>query len=258
MPDARDGPDAPPVVVVNEAFVREHFAGEDAIGRRIAYDRVPTDESIWYEIVGVVGDQHQESPARPVRAEVFESRHQDWGRGNWIVMRTGIEPLSALPVVRSVLHELDPLMPISQTRTLQDVWRASMAREEFILTLLTIFGALALLLAVVGVYGVTEQAARRRTREIGIRMALGARAPDVLRLMLRQALGVIGIGLGIGLVVALFATRALRTLLYGIAPNDPATLIAVLGGFAVIACVASWVPARRAMAADPVRSLKGE
>ena len=258
MLDSRDGPDAPPVVLVNEAFVREHFAGEEVLGRRIANDRAPTPESIWYEVVGVVGDQHQMSPAMPVRAEVFESRHQDWARSNWIVMRTDADPLSVLPIVRSVLHDLDPLLPISQTRTMTDVWRASMAREEFILTLLTIFGVLALLLAVVGVYGVTEQAARRRTREIGIRMALGARAMDVLSLMLRQALGVIGIGLAIGLVVALFATRALRTLLYGIAPNDPATLIAVMGGFAIIACIACWVPARRAMAVDPVRSLKGD
>lgn len=256
MLDTRDGQDAPYVVVVNETFVREHFPDEDPIGRRIAYDREPGPESTWYEIVGIVGDQHQESPARPVRAEVFESRYQDWARGNWIVMRTTTDPLSILPTVRTVLHELDPLIPISRARTMRDVWRASMAREEFILTLLTVFGALALLLAMVGVYGVTEQAARRRTREIGIRVALGARAQDVLQLMLRQTLVVIGIGLAVGLAVALFATRALRSLLYGIAPNDPATLIAVLAGFAVIACVACWVPARRAMGRDPVASLR--
>ena len=256
MLDRRDGPDAPFVVVVNETFVREFFPGEDPIGRRIAYDRVPGPESTWYEIVGIVGDQHQESPARPVRPEVFESAFQDWERGNWIVMRTTTDPLSVLPTVRAALREIDPLMPISQVKTMRDVWHASMAREEFILTLLTVFGALALLLAMVGVYGVTEQAARRRTREIGIRVALGARAGDVLHLMLRQTLAVIGVGLAVGLAVALFATRALGSLLYGIAPNDPVTLAAVLGGFSVIACLACWVPVRRATRADPVASLR--
>jgi putative ABC transport system permease protein len=256
--EPRDGADAPRVVVINEAFAREHFPGEDPIGQRIAYDRAAGPESTWHEIIGVVGDQHQVSPAEPPRAEAFESRHQDWGRGNWIVLRTTAEPMSVLPVVRAVLNELDPLIPIAEAQPLHEVWRASMARERFILTLLTAFGLVALLLAAVGVYGVTAQAARRRTRELGIRIALGARGADVMRLMLRQSMSTVIVGLAAGLAIALVATKTLRSVLYGVAPSDPLTLgvvVAVLGTVAAIAC---YLPARRALRQDPVRSLKAD
>ncbi len=157
-----------------------------------------------------------------------------------------------------MLTEMDPLIPIAQTRTLRGVWGESMAREQFVLTLLGIFGVVALLLATVGVYGVTAQAARRRTREIGIRMALGAGAPDVLRMMLRHGLVVVGLGLGAGLAASLVATRVLTSLLYGVEPTDPGTLAAVmalLGGVALVAC---YIPARRATTVDPVTSLRAE
>jgi putative ABC transport system permease protein len=258
MFDSSDGPEAPLVVVVNETFAREHFPGEDPLGQKIAYDRAATAESTWYEIVGIVGDQHQNSPGQPVVAEVFENRDQDWGRFSWIVMRTSMEPMSVVPVFRSVLREMDPLIPVASVRPLEEVWRTSMAREEFILTLLGVFGAVALVLAAVGVYGVTAQAARKRTQEIGIRMALGAAAPDVLSMLLRQALRVVGLGLAVGLVATLLTTRVLTTLLFGVAPTDPGTLAAVvvlLGGVALLAC---YVPALRATRVDPVRSLRAE
>ncbi len=253
-----DGPDDPLVVVINETFARQHFPSEDPIGQRIAYDRAATEASTWYEVVGIVADQHQESLAIPPRAEVFENRDQDWGRSNWVVVRGEGDPVRLTPIVRSVLEELDPLIPLSTTRTLRDVWSGSMAREELVLTLLAIFGVVALLLSAVGVYGVTAQAARRRTQEIGIRIALGAGAPDVLRMMLRQGLVVVSLGLLIGLAVALVATRALSSLLYGVEPTDPGTLasvMAILGGVALVAC---YLPARRATTVDPVRSLRAE
>jgi putative ABC transport system permease protein len=254
--EPRDAPDAPLVVVVNETFAREHFPGEDPIGQKIAYDRLATEDSNWYEIIGIVGDQHQVSPAQPARSEVFESRHQDWDRNGWFVLRTSGAPISLLPTVRAVLNEVDPLIPIASARPMHEVWRASMAREEFILTLLTAFGVVALLLAAVGVYGVTAQATRRRTREIGIRMALGARTGDVLRLMLRQSMSVVAVGLAAGLVASLLAARALTTVLFGIAPTDPATLVTVVAVLAAVAALACYLPARRALALDPVRSLK--
>ena len=253
-----DGPDDPLVVVINETFAREHFPGEEPIGQRIAYDRAPTSESTWYEIIGIVGDQHQQSPAVPPKAEVFENRAQDWSRSPWIVIRGDGDALDLLPGVKSVLAEMDPLIPIAEAHTLSNVWRESMAREQFVLTLLGIFGVVALLLATVGVYGVTSQAARRRTQEIGIRMALGAGAPDVLRMMLRHGLVVVGLGLGVGLTASLVATRVLTSLLYGVEPTDPGTLaavIALLGGVALAAC---YIPARRATAVDPVTSLRAE
>jgi len=147
------------------------------------------------------------------------------------VIRGDSDALDLLPGVKSVLAEMDPLIPIARSRTLSDVRDESMAREQFVLMLLSIFGVVALLLATVGVYGVTAQAARRRTQEIGIRMALGAGAPEVLRMMLRHGLMVVGLGLGAGLAASLVA------------------VIALLGGVALVAC---YIPARRATAVDPV------
>jgi putative ABC transport system permease protein len=258
MFDSSDGPDDPLVVVVNETFVREHFPGEDPIGQKIAYDRAATPESNWYEIVGIVGDQHQNSPGQPVLAEVFENRNQDWGRFSWVVMRTSVDPMSVVPTFRSVLRELDPLIPIATVRPLREVWLTSMVRERFILTLLGVFGAVALALAAVGVYGVTAQAARRRTQEIGIRMALGAAAPEVLSMLLRQTLGVVGLGLAVGLVATLLTTRVLSTLLFGVAPTDPRTLAAVVLLLGAVALLACYLPALRATRVDPVRSLRAE
>lgn len=257
----QDGPETPLVVLVNEAFGDEHFPGEDPVGQRIAYDRTAAqnpDDSNWYEIVGIVGDQHQVAPGRAPRPEVFENRSQDWGRRNWVVVRTEGDPLAVVPTVRSALAELDPLIPVSDVRPLRQVWRGSMAREEFILTLLGVFGVVALLLAAVGVYGVTAQAARARTHEIGIRMALGAAGRSVVALMVRQALYVVALGLLVGLGASVAASRVLSGFLFGIEPTDPGTLMAVvalLGGVAAVAC---YVPARRATAVDPVRSLRAE
>ncbi len=256
-----DEPDGPLVVLVNETFVREHFPGEDPIGQKIAYDRAAAanpQDSYWYEIVGIVGDQHQVSPGEPARAEVFENADQDWGRDPWFVMKTSVDPLSVVPAVRSALAEVDPLVPLAEIRRLREVWQGSMARQQFILTLLTVFGAVALALAAVGVYGVTAQAARARTQEIGIRMALGARGSKVVAMMLRQGLILVGVGLMLGLVASLLTTRALTTLLFSVHPADPATIVAVmllLGGVASLAC---YLPARRATRVDPVASLRAE
>ncbi len=256
-----DGAEAPLVVLVNETFARQHFPGEDPIGQRIAYDRTAAaspDDNTWYEIIGIVGDQMQVSPAEPARAEVFESRDQDWSRGDWFVIRTEADLDQALAVVKDVLREMDPLIPLGSARPLRQVWRASMAQQEFILTLLSAFGAMALLLAAVGVYGVTAQAARKRTQEIGIRMALGASSPDVVGLMLRQGLGVVALGLVGGLAVAIVASRAMSTFLYGVEPTDPATFVSVVALLGSVAAVACWIPARRATVVDPVTSLRAE
>jgi predicted permease len=258
MFDASDRPDGPFSVVINETFASEHFPNEDPLGQWIAYDRAATDSSTWYQIIGIVADQHQVSPAQPARAEVFEYRKQDWNRTNWTVVRTGADPLTMLPTIRAVLREMDPLIPIGEVKPLREVWHASMAREEFILTLLAIFGVVALLLATVGIYAVTAQAARKRTHEIGIRMALGAVAGDVVTLMQRRSLGVVLVGLAVGATVSLFATRALDSLLYGIEPTDPVTLASVAALLAAIALVACYVPARRATRVDPASSLRAD
>lgn len=258
MLDARDHADAPFAVLINETFAREHFPNEDPIGQRIAYDRIATEDSRWYEIVGIVADQHQESPALPARAEVFEHRQQDWRRNAFYVMRTSLPATEAVASARAVLKEMDPLIAISQTRRLREVWRASMDREEFLLTLLGVFGAAALLLATVGVYAVTAQAARTRTREIGIRLALGADDARVVGLMLRQSLLVVAAGLLAGVVLTLLANRTLQSMLYGIAPGDPLTVAAVVALLAATSAAACWLPVRRALRSDPIRSLRSD
>lgn len=256
MFDQRDRADAPLVVVVNESFANAHFPGEDPIGQRIAYDRVPDSTSTWYEIIGIVGDQHQVSPAVAARAEVFENRNQDWSRNNWMVIRAEGDPAAALAQFRAVLREVDPLIPIAESRTLVEVWRGSMARESFMLTLLFGFGAVALLLSAVGVYGVAAQAARRRSREIGIRMALGADSPGVIRMMLRQSLGLVALGLLLGTAATFALAGVLRSMLYGIVPGDPPTLVAVVLILAGAALLASWLPARRATRLSPTLVLR--
>lgn len=256
-----DRPGNPMVVLVNETFARQHFPGEDPVGQRIANDRTAAanpDDNQWYEIIGIVADQHQVSPAEPPSAEVFESRHQDWARANWFVLRSDGDPLSLVPAVRAALRTMDADIPLGDVRPLRQVWTDSMARETFILTLLGVFGVVALLLAAVGVYGVTAQAARARTQEMGIRMALGASGSSVVGMMLRQGMTVVGLGLIAGLVVALLAGRALAAFLYGVEPTDPGTLLAVVALMTGVATAACWIPARRATAADPVRSLRAE
>lgn len=256
--DRNDGPEAPRVVVINETFAREHFPGEDPLGQRIAYDRVADENSTWYEIVGIVGDQHQLSPAQPPRAEVFESRSQDWSRTTWVVIRTAGDPMAAVPTVRSVLQEMDPLVPLESVRTLRDVWKASMAKENLVLTLLSIFGAVALVLAAVGVYGVTAQTVGKRRREMGIRMALGADGPSLVGMVIRQGMAGVVLGLGLGAVGAVLATRSMAAFLFQVRPGDPATLAVMAALLAAVGLFACWVPARRATRVDPSESLRAE
>lgn len=248
----------PLTVLVNEAFAREHFPDEDPVGTRIAFTREASSSSTWYEIIGVVGDQRQNSPTIPTRAEVFENRHQDWGREAWVVLRTSGDPAASIAVARSAVEELDPLVPIARTRSMSEVWRTSVGRERLVLLLLVLFGATALAMAVVGVYGVTAEAARLRTREIGIRMALGARAREIGRMMLRQGLGVVLGGLALGLLASLLLTRTLAAYLFEVSPADPLTLTVVTLVLAGAAGAASYLPARRAARLDPSRSLRAD
>jgi ABC-type antimicrobial peptide transport system permease subunit len=175
-----------------------------------------------------------------------------------VVAKTVLPENAAMSQIRAVLKEMDPLIPIAESRSLRDVWSSSMSQEQLLLTLLGAFGSLALLLATVGVYTVVAQAARRRSREIGIRVALGATDRNVMSLVFNRGIAVVGAGLAIGLGIALAVSRVIASQLYEVEPSDPVTLsvvVLVLGGVALFAC---FIPARRAARGQPLETLRSE
>jgi predicted permease len=261
-----DTADTPFVVMVNEAFVRKFYPDEDPIGKLI---QVTSDEkSVPQTIVGVVADQKQAGVDRPAGTEVFFNLWQDAaisGGPSLIVtavLRTEGEPGALAPAAQRVLADLDPTLPMSNLRTLDDVLWEAVARPRFLTFLLGVFAVLALLLAAVGIYGVMSYTVAQRTHEIGIRMALGAAPARVRGMVLRQAALIAAIGVGVGLLAAvaldLALERALSRLMFGVQSLDPL----VYGGVGVLvvlaALLASWVPARRATRVEPTIALRAE
>jgi putative ABC transport system permease protein len=255
---AADATGGPPMVLVNQALAERFFAGEDPIGQRITDEREPDSTSTWYTIVGVVGNEHMESLALAPRIEMLHPAPQDPTNTLTIVARTAGDPTRLVPGIRAVVRELDPGLALDDVRPMSAVHRDALARARFLTTLLLLFAAIGLVLAIVGVYGVLSQLARRRTREMGIRIALGATAPHVRWMIVGHGLALAAGGLAIGAAVAVVATRAMRGLLYGVAPVDPLTFVVVSVVLALTGLAAAWVPARRASRADPVVVLRGE
>jgi putative ABC transport system permease protein len=256
--NSTDGPTAPPVVVVNEALARRYFPGEDPVGRRITFDRYPTDTSTWRTIVGVVGAERQTALGQPARPEILAPLAQDDTRGLALVVRGGGPVATLLPELRAALSAVDPEIPLHEVRTLEEVRARSLDRERFLLTLFALFAALSLLLSVLGVYGVTAHAAARRVRDIGVRMALGARAADVVRGMLRRGLAPVALGIVTGLGGALALGRAMASLLYEVGAADPAALLTAAAALLLAGGLAVWLPARRASRLDPACVLRAE
>jgi putative ABC transport system permease protein len=190
--------------------------------------------------------------------EVFAPAHQDDSRGMVLVARTTGDPAGVMPLIRRVVTELDPTLAIRSTETLSEVAARSVALERFLMTLLVVFALVGVTLAVVGVYGVIAQVVRQRTREMGIRIALGAAAADVRWMVVRHGLRLAAAGLVIGAGAALVATRAIRGVLYGVPAADPVTFAVAAGVLGMTVLAASWLPARRASRADPAVVLRAE
>lgn len=248
-----------PVVIINDVLARKYFRGQNPVGQRITFDKVPDSASTWYTIVGVVESEHQTALAIGPQIEVFAPFAQDGNNQTamTLMLRTDADPASLAPSARRVIGAMDPdlvVTPLPMTAVLSK----SLARPRFLTTLLLVFAAVGLTLAVVGVYGVMAQLARRRLREMGIRIALGARGAQVQWLVVRHGLRLVGAGVVIGTVVSLGATRALAALLYQVAPTDPATYVGVVGVLVATAVVATWVPAAAVSRADPAGVLRGE
>jgi len=246
-----DNVTSPKVTVINETAARTLWPNEDPIGKRAGFGTRK------FEVVGVVGDVREWADSVP-RAAMYLAYHQWPSRAMYILVRTSIDPASLTVDVRRVLHEIAPQYAVYDMQLMSERVAIATARPRFIALLLGLLAAVALSLAAVGIYGVMALSVAGRTREIGIRMALGANRTGVQRLVVGEGMMLVTVGAVIGLVGALVSTRVLQSLLFDLDASDPLTYLAALGLLAVAAVLASWIPARRASRVDPVTAFKME
>ena len=252
--DASDAADGPKTILINEAAERRFFPRGDALGRRIRIGPDPNGDPM--TVVGVVGDIRTDGFAVPVPPTLFANhRRETWERSLAVVIRTSGDPASATPVLRRAVKGADPTLAIRDVRTLDDVIGSSLAPRRFALGLVASFAGLALLLATIGIYGVLSYAVTSRTREFGVRLALGATERSILVLVLRQGLAWSLFGLVVGVGGALASGRLLSRMLYGVQPLDSTTYVGVVGGLVVVVAVACLVPSLRATRVDPIQSM---
>ncbi len=255
---AADRQGAPQVAIVNQTLARQAWPGADPVGRRLAYTGDENGPD-WVEVVGVVGDVRLGNLDAEVRPAFYvpmeQSRVPREDLSVALVARTAGDPAGLAPALRSAVHEVNPRLPVYDVATFDEIRSFSTATERFNRLMLTALGVIGLLLAVVGIYGVIAWFVSQRTQEIGLRMALGATQGRVLGMVTWQAFRPVLVGLALGVVGALAATRVLSGLLFGVTATDPLTFAGVLAVLATAALVASWVPARRAAQVDPTRAL---
>ena len=252
-----DRSDAPPVAIVSRSVARRFWPNEDAIGKRIGY---PYD-SPWLTIVGIVPDTKQDSLRDTLSTSVYtpwRQRTRMSGAEMWLVVRATGDPAAATASIRRIIAETDRTVAVSDVRTMNAVVDRSLSTTRFTTVLVTSFATLALLLGAVGIYGVMSYLVGQRTKEMGIRVALGATRRQVMGLIVGRAVQLAAVGAVAGLAAAVLATRALRQWLYGVSPGDPLTLVAVSVLLLAVAAVASFAPALRATRVDPATSLRAE
>jgi putative ABC transport system permease protein len=253
----QDSPGAMKVALVSESCVRSQFPNVDPIGKHIQLGG-RHDDRPWATIVGVVADVRQYGLDRPSSMEAYIAQAQDLSFGYSLAARTTVDPQKLERAARAAFLAVDKTQPVFNVRPMEAYLAETLAERTFTLTLLAIFGALAMTLAAVGIYGVISYAVTLRTREVGIRMALGAERRDVLAMVLRQGLKLVGAGLATGFAASLVLTRFLATLLFEVRPIDLATSLAVALALAIVALAASYIPARRAATVDPMVALRWE
>jgi predicted permease len=248
--------DRPAAAIVNQVLANRQFPGEDPIGRRLLFGPEPIT------IVGVVGSIRQAGLDLDPLQEVYfpySGGGLETSLGNAVlVVKTGVPPGSLAEGVRGAVRRLDAGLPLYQVLTMEEVIDQSLANRRLILWLLAIFAAVALVLSAVGLYGVISYLVAQRTREIGVRLALGARREDILGLVLGQAGRLAAVGIGLGLLAALAVTRVLGSLLYGVSARDPLTFAALAATLAAVTLLATWMPARRAARVDPILAIRAE
>jgi putative ABC transport system permease protein len=251
----QDDAKAPRVAIINETLARQHFPNEDPIGKRINITNGP---DTWREIVGIVGDIKQYGVDKATSAQSYEPFAQVPFTSVNLVVRTNGSPAALLGALRPTVYAIDKDQPIGIIRPLEEIMADSIARQRFAMTLLSVFSAVALVIAAVGIYGVMAYNVVQRTGEFGIRMALGAQQSDVMRLVLTQGGKLIGLGLLIGLAATLAASRAMGSMLFNTSAYDPLTLGTITVVLAVVALVACFFPANRATKVNPIEALRSE
>lgn len=246
------------VALVNAVLARREFPNEDPVGKRIKFGDHASGEP-WVTIVGVVGGfQHYRLP-EPMGPAIYFPFFAEPGGSQALAIRTTLDdPIALVPEVRRVLRELDAEVPLYEVGTVERTVSRAFWRQRLQGQVVGLFAAMALVLAALGIYGVVSYSVAQRTRELGVRAAIGATSDDLSRLVLRQGIRLAGLGTAIGSVGAFGASRWLESLLYGVKATDPATFIAVPLGLGLVAVVASWIPARRAARADPLMAIRAE
>jgi putative ABC transport system permease protein len=253
-----DTKDSPLVIMINEAFAQKHFAGKTPIGQQVMVDK-PENKFLSYEVVGVVANTRHDSLAQPQGPEMYVPFAQDPGRSLDIVLRVSSTNLVGLNAdVKRTLHEVDKDVYVPALKPMTSFVATHLAQPRFNMMLLAVFAGVAMVLAAIGIYGVIGYSVTQRTREIGIRMALGAQKTQMLGMVLRQSMTLVVVGLVIGFIVALAGTRVMATLLYGVSANDVSIYAVVITLLGAAALLASYVPARRAMKVDPMVALRYE
>jgi putative ABC transport system permease protein len=254
----RDGGPGVRLAIVNEALARQQFPGENPVGRQLQV----LETGPPHTIIGVIGNVRQagldQAPLPEIYASYVQEGAEGWFGDAVLVVRTAVPPASVAAAVRGAVRGVDPSLPLFKVETMEEVIAKSLAGRRLNLWLLGIFAGIALVLSAAGLYGVISYLVAQRTREIGVRIALGAQTRDVIGLVMRQGTRLTAVGIGLGLLAALAFTRVLEGLLYGVSARDPFTFSAVAALLAAIALLATWLPARRAARVDPILAIRNE
>jgi predicted permease len=255
--DARDGTNSPNAAVISRSVAQKYWPNEDPIGQTIQFGNMDGDLRLLH-VVGVVGDVHHYGLDEAAAPTIYANALQRLPSSSLtVVTRAQVEPSSLVPAMRDVVRSLDQQLPL-KFRTLDQIFSSSLDQRRFSLVIFGFFGATALLLAAMGIYGITAYAVAQRTQEIGIRIALGAQMRDVLSLVLKKAMLLVLIGAVVGLTGAYAVTRVMANLLFGVTPTDLAIFIAVPVILFCVALAACLIPARRATKVDPLVALRYE
>jgi predicted permease len=254
----RDGWTTPNVVVVNRTLARRFWPGENPVGKRLTLDDDPDEPEDWLTVIGVVGDVRQLSLVDEVMPQIYAPQTQVALPEMALLVRTSLQPATVAPSIRSLVASIDAEVPVAEIQELVQLRDASISTDRFRTLVIGSFGLLALALALIGVYGVISYGVVQRTREIGIRVALGARRGQILRLVVGEGMATVAGGIAVGLVAAAALSRLLVSLLFQVRPGDPATFVAIALLITCVALVACALPARRALRVDPAATLRDE